>query len=167
MIGLAVDGVPALGVVCQPVAGKLYSAASGCGAFLKERGAVTRLHVSGESDPPRMTIAVSRSHHSPAVDVVCGRLGITRALRSGSLGLKAGLICEGRAHLYLDTSGRTWQWDTCAADALVREAGGQMTDLDGAPLRYNTAELRNLDGVIASNGTIHDRIVEAASHVRA
>jgi hypothetical protein len=37
-----------------------------------------------------------------------------------------------------------------------------MTDIDGAPLVYNTRETRNLRGVIASNGVIHDRIVQAA-----
>jgi 3'(2'), 5'-bisphosphate nucleotidase len=112
-----------------------------------------------------MTIALSRSHHSPEIDMVSKRLMITKSIRSGSIGLKVGLICEGRAHLYLDMSGRTSQWDTCAPAALLQEAGGRITDLMGIPLRYNGPELRHLNGVIASNGTIHDRVVEAVSHV--
>jgi 3'-phosphoadenosine 5'-phosphosulfate (PAPS) 3'-phosphatase len=75
------------------------------------------------------------------------------------------LICEGSAHLYLDMSGRTSLWDTCAPAALLHEAGGRMTDLKGIPLRYNGPGLRHLDGVIASNGTIHDRVVKATSYV--
>jgi 3'(2'), 5'-bisphosphate nucleotidase len=90
---------------------------------------------------------------------------ITKAIQSGSIGLKVGLICEGRAHLYLDMSGRTSQWDTCAPAALLQEAGGRMTDLKGMPLRYNSPDLRHLNGIIASNDTIHDRIVEAANYV--
>ena len=97
--------------------------------------------------------------------MVSKRLMITKSIRSGSIGLKVGLICEGRAHLYLDMSGRTSQWDTCAPAALLQEAGGRITDLMGIPLRYNGPELRHLNGVIASNGTIHDRVVEAVSHV--
>jgi 3'-phosphoadenosine 5'-phosphosulfate (PAPS) 3'-phosphatase len=44
----------------------------------------------------------------------------------------------------------------------LREAGGQITDARGNSLRYDVAELRHKDGIIASNGIIHDRIVEAA-----
>ena len=163
MIGLAQEGAPVLGVIYHPATEKLYCAACGFGAVLKEPGRVESLRVSRETDPRRMTIALSRSHHTPAIDAVCSRLMITQSIRSGSIGLKVGLICEGRAHLYLDMSGRTSQWDTCAPAALLQEAGGRMTDLKGTPLRYNSPELRHLNGIIASNGTIHDSVVKAAS----
>ena len=165
MIGLVLDGAPVLGVIYQPVTEKLYSAAHGSGAVLKEKGGVTSLQVSRESDPRHMTIALSRSHHSPTIDVVCRRLQITRSIRSGSIGLKVGMICEGHTHLYLDMSGRTSLWDTCAPAALLHESGGRMTDLKGMQLRYDTLELRHLNGIIASNGTIHDRVVEAVNYV--
>ena len=75
------------------------------------------------------------------------------------------MICERRAHLYLNTSGGTYQWDSCAPEAILLEAGGRMTDLFNAPLQYNRHELQNSNGVIASSGTIHARIVEAARSV--
>ena len=162
MIGLAVEGAPALGVVYQPATQKLYSAARGLGTTLEVSGSTVALHVSNETDPPLMTIALSRTHHSPAVETVRERLGIGHAISMGSLGLKVGLICEGRAHLYLDLSGRTSQWDTCAPAALLHEAGGRITDGKGDLLRYNIPELRHRSGVIASNGPLHHRIVEAA-----
>ena len=165
MIGLAIDGEAVLGVVYQPVTGKLYQAARGLGAFLEEHETVRPLQVSGETDPQRMTIALSRSHPHSAVDEVSRRLLIGHSIRSGSLGLKLGLICEGRAHLYLDLSGRTSLWDTCAPEALLAEAGGRVTDLKGLPLIYNKRELRHRNGVIASNGPIHERVVEAVSRV--
>jgi 3'(2'), 5'-bisphosphate nucleotidase len=161
MIGLSVDGASTLGVVYQPITQKMYYAASGCGAFLTENRHTRLLQVSPESDPLAMTIAVSRSHHSSDIDVVQRRLGIKNTVCSGSIGLKVGLICEGRAHLYLHTSRHTSQWDACAPDIILHEAGGRMTDMFNASLHYNAAELRNVGGVIASNGTIHDRIGEA------
>jgi 3'-phosphoadenosine 5'-phosphosulfate (PAPS) 3'-phosphatase len=45
---------------------------------------------------------------------------------------------------YLHTGARTYQWDTCVAEAILREAGGQMMDACGAPLRYNDSEFRNM-----------------------
>jgi 3'(2'), 5'-bisphosphate nucleotidase len=162
MIGLSIDGTADLGVVYQPTTEKLYYAASGSGAFLIENRSSRLLRVSRESNPAAMTMALSRSHHSAAVDDVQRRLGIQATVTSGSIGLKVGLICEGRAHLYLHTSRDTSQWDTCAPDVILREAGGRMTDVFNEPLRYNGTDLRNLQGVIASSGTIHDRIAEAA-----
>jgi 3'(2'), 5'-bisphosphate nucleotidase len=165
MIGLAVDGIARLGVVYQPVTRKLYYAISGLGAFLEQRNVRRQLRVSPETDPSRMSIALSRSHNSSHVEFIRGRLGIEGAIRSGSVGLKVGLICEGHAHIYLHPGSRTYQWDTCAPEIILREAGGRMTDAYGAQLRYNKPELRNLRGVIASNGTIHDRIVEVMEEV--
>jgi len=162
MIGLSINGTAGLGVVYQPITEKLYYGVAGSGAFLIENRATRLLQISRESNPRAMTIALSRSHHCRDVDVIRGQLGITNSICLGSMGLKVGLICEGRAHLYVHTSGHTSQWDTCAPDVILQEAGGRMTDLFRAPMRYNGPEVRNLRGVIASNGTIHDRIAEAA-----
>lgn len=165
MIGLAIDRKSVIGVVHQPTTGKTYYAISGSGAYLEKAGNRQRLFVSPETEPSRMTVALSRSHDSTQVDEVRRRLGIKRSVRSGSLGLKVGLICEGLAHLYLHIGSRTYQWDTCAPDVMLREAGGVMTDSRGAALSYNLPEPRNLRGVIASNGPVHDRIIEAVDQV--
>jgi 3'(2'), 5'-bisphosphate nucleotidase len=167
MIGQAVDGTASLGIVYQPVTEKLYYATLGSGAFLIENRSTRLLQVSRESDPLAMMIALSRSHHSSDVDLIQRELGIANTIPLGSMGLKVGLICEGRAHLYLHTSRHTSQWDACAPDVILHEAGGCMTDLLNAPLRYNGAEVRNLHGVIASNGIIHDRIAKTAQSVLA
>src|SRR5689334_7943080 len=80
-IGLVVDGTPVLGVVYQPTTQKLYYAAQGMGAFLESDGSATRLHVSGETTASRLTIAVSRSHHSRRVDAIRQRMHIKNVLR--------------------------------------------------------------------------------------
>ncbi len=166
MIGLAIDGLPAVGAVYQPVSGRLQFASAGAGAFLKPAtGAVTPLHVSAEADPHRMTMAVSRSHPHPATSALRRRLGIGQSIISGSAGLKLGLISEGRAHLYVDLSRRTAQWDTCAPAAILLEAGGRISDLDGMALRYNCPSLRHVNGVIASSGAIHELVIEAVRHL--
>ena len=165
MIGLSVDGISSLGIVYQPVTEKLYYAELGSGAFLTENRTTRLLQVSRELNPVDMTIALSRSHHTAEVDLILRELGITNTISSGSMGLKVGLICEGRAHLYLHTSSHTSQWDTCASDVILHEAGGRMTDLSNTPLGYNGRQVRNLNGVIASNGTVHDRIAKAAQSV--
>jgi len=162
MIGLAIDGVAALGVVYQPLTQKLYYAEMGCGAFLIENRHTSLLRVSTESKPEAMTMALSRSHPSAAVEAIRSDLHIGNTLICGSIGLKVGLICEGRAYIYLNASSHTSQWDTCAPDVILREAGGQMTDLRNASFRYNVRETHNTQGVLATNGAIHEQVVQAA-----
>ncbi len=167
MIGLAVEGAAQLGVVYHPTADRMYYAAPGIGAFVEEPWTTKRLRVAPLDDPAQMIAAMSRSHHSPVVDRIRAHLGLTREIRSGSVGLKFGLLAEGRAHLYIHPGSKTKQWDTCAPEAILRQAGGRVTDTTGAPLSYNTPEIRNLGGIVASNGPIHDRALAAIAAVRA
>jgi len=164
-IGLVVDGAPVLGVVYQPTTRKLYYAAHGMGAFLETDGQPVALHVSQEQIAARMTMAVSRSGRSVRVETIRERLRIPNVLRLGSVGLKVGAICEGRAHLYVHAGHRTHLWDTCGPEAILREAGGRLTDLFNEPLQYRGRELRNPNGLVASNGRIHDRAVQVAQSV--
>jgi 3'(2'), 5'-bisphosphate nucleotidase len=165
MIGLAVKGTPSVGVIYQPINGKLYSAVLGAGAFLEWNGARTPLHVSPETVASKLILAESRSHRSARVAAIRERLRIKHTIQSGSVGLKVGLICEGQAHLYVHAGNKTNVWDTCGPDVILLEAGGRMTDIRNEPLRYTDREVRNLTGLIASNGAIHDRAVQVTQAV--
>ncbi len=160
MIGLAVEGEAKLGVVYHPSLDRLYYASPGKGAFLEETWTTKRLRGSSVDDPAKMVAAMSRSHHSPVVDRICETLGVTQRIHHGSVGLKFGLIAEGRAHFYIHLGSRTNQWDTCGPEAILREAGGVITDRTGEPLKYNGPEINNEHGIVASTGVIHDRIIE-------
>ncbi|HMV47144.1 MAG TPA: 3'(2'),5'-bisphosphate nucleotidase CysQ [Blastocatellia bacterium] len=167
MIGLAIAGEPKLGVVYNPATDKMYYAAPGMGAFLEEKWTTKRLRVAAETDSAKLVAAMSRSHHSPTVDSIRARLGSTEMIRSGSVGLKMGLIAEGHAHIYIHTGARTNQWDTCGPEAILREAGGEVTDNLGEPLGYNTSEIRNQRGIIATCGAVHEEVVAATKAVLA
>src|SRR5262249_28053307 len=114
-----------------------------------------------------LSLAVSRSHRSARVSAIADRLNIKSSISMGSVGLKVGLVCEGRADIYIHPGFRTKLWDTCGPDAILREAGGRMTDTSNKLLRYNEAEHRNLHGLIATNGVVHDRVVQVTQAVLA
>lgn len=163
MIGLAVAGAPVLGVVYQPVADRLYRGVPGYLAEVVEQGAAQPLAVSAVSDPAAMRLVASRSHRDPLVSAVCARLGIVHDRPSGSVGLKVGLLATGECDLYIHPSPGLKEWDTCAPDAILRAAGGSISDAWGSPLRYNKANVRQRQGLAASNGLIHAEIVAATS----
>ena len=74
--------------------------------------------------------------------------------------MKIGLIAERQADLYLHLSPSTKQWDTCAPEAILAEAGGRLTDLFGQPLRYNGVRIDSRNGIVATNGDAHEMVIE-------
>ena len=77
------------------------------------------------------------------------------------MGIKIGLLIERQCDVYIHLSSRTKQWDTCAPEIILREAGGELSDLFGRPLRYNAPEVQNRNGIIATNGAAHEPVVAA------
>lgn len=165
-IGLAIGGRATLGVVYAPATDVLYWAAPGHGAWVERtvpdadsETIVERLQVTNETRLSEMRLAESRSHRGPRMDTVVRALGVRAEVRRHSVGIKVGLLVERQADLYIHLSGKTKQWDTCAPEAVLAEAGGRMTDLWGDPLVYNTPDVYNRRGLVASNGVAHDAVI--------
>src|SRR6056297_1425867 len=90
---------------------------------------------------------------------------VKESLRSGSIGVKVGLIAEGKAEGYFNKSSRTCEWDTCAPEVILKEANGKITDLDGESLNYNSKRVNNENGVVATNKNIHSLLIEGIKEV--
>lgn len=160
-IGLALNGEVVAGVVYQPVRDVLYRAARGAGSWIESADSpAERMHVSSRTDPHEMVLASSRSHRSPRMERVFNRFGFKKEMRRGSVGVKIGLITEQQADIYLHLSPSTKQWDTCAPQIILEEAGGKLTDLFGQPLRYNGVRIDNRNGIVATNGAAHEMVIE-------
>lgn len=159
-IGLAENGTPVLGVVYQPVEDILYFATKGAGAFRVEpSGEILRLQVSEKSDLTEMNLAVSFNHPSSKMKTIREKLGIKKVTPRGSVGIKVGLLTTRQCDLYIHLSSRTKYWDTCAPQIILEEAGGKLTDIFGEDYRYDEMDVRNHNGLVASNGAAHDQII--------
>lgn len=159
MIGLAIEGESKLGVVAQPAKGKLYTGVVGQGATLHQNGVSQPLNVSDTADPAGLTIVVSRSHRPDNIEQLVTRLGIGNELKSGSVGLKIGIIAERTADLYVHASDRACKWDACGPEAVVRAAGGRFTDLRGDPFDYRDPDLQTSRGMLACNTAAFDSVM--------
>jgi 3'(2'),5'-bisphosphate nucleotidase len=136
-IGLVEAGVPVVGVVMAPALGTLFHG-DRSGAFEARivdgvASGTTRLHCR-EVPEAGCTIVASRSHRTPETDAFIARYPVGELVSAGS-SLKFCSVAAGRADLY-PRLGRTMEWDTAAADAVLRAAGGQVLTLDGLALRY-------------------------------
>ncbi len=165
MIGLAIDGEAQLGVLYQPVEERLYYGIVDVGAWKEEADGLHPLHVSEISTAPEMTAVFSRSHRAAITTTIMEKLGVHKETISGSVGLKVVLLAERKADLYVHPAPGTKEWDTCAPEAVLRAAGGTMTDMWGRPMRYNKADPYNYGGILASNGQVHRRLVSLAQEV--
>lgn len=160
-IGLTEEGQCVAGVVYQPLTGVLYRAVRGEGTWIERpQFEPERAHVSNQIVLSDMRLAASRSHRSPRMNKVITQFGFREEVQRGSVGIKVGLLVEQQCDLYIHLSPRTKQWDTCAPEIILTEAGGRMSDLFGYPLSYNVPDVQNRNGLVASNGASHDQIIE-------
>ena len=137
-IALIDDHEPVLGIVYAPVLGLCYFGCRGGGAFKQE--ALERpeaIHVRRYAGG-RAIVAGSRSHRGEAMERFLSHLAEYECIPLGSA-LKSCLVAEGGADVY-PRLGPTSEWDTAAAQCVLEEAGGHLTDTHMRPLRYNTKD---------------------------
>ena len=165
MIGLAINGSAKLGVVYKPVGNKLYRGVVGGKATLIQDGQETELRVTQIAEPKDLKLVVSRSHRSKPTDTLMERLGISHEVRSGSVGLKIGMIAEQSADFYVHLSSKSCAWDACAPEAILRAAGGRFSDLSGEDFHYGGSDMANRRGILACNASCFDRVLPTAREV--
>ena len=128
-----------LGVVYAPALQVCYFAASGLGAFKQFNAQpVESIHVSTCRPEQLVRIAASRRHGDNRFTQLHAQFSTIELVTRGS-SLKFCLIAEGLIDLY-PRFAPTSEWDTAAAQCIVEQAGGQVTDLSGQPLRYNRSD---------------------------
>ena len=133
-IALIDDKQPVMGVIYAPVIDKLWTS---------EDQQLSTLN----SQLSTFTVLVSRSHRTPEVDAY-----INKVLRpahpdlvidSQGSSLKFARLVDGTADIYVCYS-KTKEWDTAAADAILRAAGGKVLRIsDGMPLEYDKEDYPN------------------------
>ena len=163
MIGLVLEGKPALGVVHQPLHDVTYLASPGAGAWRQSGlgSPLEPLSVSDETVPSGLRLLVSKSHRDSSIDAIKRAVGIGHEHRVGSIGLKLGLLATGSHDLYVTFTNKCSTWDTAAPAAILAEAGGLITDVRGKPLRYDCESVKHESGLLASNGAVHESVVTA------
>jgi 3'(2'), 5'-bisphosphate nucleotidase len=139
-IALIESGRPVLGVVTAPARGLAWWGAAGQGAVRRGNGQVRDIKVRPR--PATGVVAVaSRSHRDAETDRWLAERGITDTVSAGS-SLKFCLVAEATADVY-PRFGPTMEWDTAAGHAVLLAAGGKVSTVDGAPLRYRKPTFRN------------------------
>ncbi|HON67421.1 MAG TPA: 3'(2'),5'-bisphosphate nucleotidase [Phycisphaerae bacterium] len=181
-LALIEDGVPVLGVLGCPnlpadprrpdsPAGCLFIAVRGQGAHVRPLRDAHELPVRVDdiTEPAKAVFCESvESGHSAHDDsaAVARLLGVTRPPYRIDSQCKYAAVARGDASIYLRLPTRAGYeekiWDHAAGWMVIREAGGQVSDITGKPLDFSIGRtLRDNRGVVATNGHIHDLVIEA------
>lgn len=161
IIALIKNNQPILGIIYEPAISCFYYAEAEKGAIKETGETKERITVSQRKNFPEMKIFVSRSHPGKKEIIFSEKARIDERIICGSAGVKICQITEGKGDIYINSSGKSSEWDTCAGALILREAGGKITDMDGNDLTYNNENPRHLRGYAASNGTRQDDIIKA------
>ena len=159
MIALIQNKKPILGVIAWPTEKILFVAQKNCGAFRYSDNKWDKISVTKINELPKCRTVGSRHHLSEKEKEFIKKIGIEDFTSIGS-SLKVGKISSGQAEAYITTTNKMKEWDTAASYCIVSEAGGKMTDMLGNDLTYNNKNVHHENGILVTNGLIHDKIVE-------
>tara|TARA_Y100001936_G_C15899329_1_gene572392 strand:+ start:85 stop:906 length:822 start_codon:yes stop_codon:yes gene_type:complete len=164
MVGLVENHKSILGMIYWPTKKKMYLAESKKGAYCYDDGKWQKIDVSMISELQNCQALVSRHHLSEKEKKLLDEMEISVVTGMGS-SLKVTEIASGNAEVFVTTTNKMKQWDTCASNCIISEAGGKMTDLFGNEFSYNTEEVHHENGILATNGSIHQDALDAISRL--
>ncbi|MCC7251394.1 3'(2'),5'-bisphosphate nucleotidase CysQ [Hyphomicrobium sp.] len=159
-LALIRNRTPVIGVIYAPALEMLYVGGGGeawtgwldPGQPLRSLRGKRALHCR-VPEPSRVVAVASRKHLDPETQGFLDALPGGECIFRGS-SIKFCIIAEGQADLY-PRFAPTSEWDTAAGEAILRAAGGSLTDLDGKPLVYGKTETGFLNpGFIARGRTV-------------
>jgi len=145
-IGLSDFGKAVLGVVYIPATQTTYYAVRRGGAFKEVSGLITPLQVNPlDIKAEGVKVVHSRSHMNKPTQVYINSLNKPVTVPMGS-SLKMMKIAEGEFDIYPKFGSKMQEWDTCAPQIILEEAGGIMVCVEkGKPLTYNKEDLTQPD----------------------
>ena len=157
-IGLEKAGEIVAGVIVDPMRNEVFTAEAGAGAYLNFR----RIRVSSTAridDSLAGTGFPSRNRHKDVNVHFYYQLAMLShgVRRAGAAALDFAYVACGRLDLFWEFSLKPW--DMAAGMLLVREAGGLVTDMHGAPCHLRSPH------VLADNGLVHQETIDLFAEI--
>ncbi len=139
-IALIDNGVPVVGVVSAPALGQTWFASNGMGAWQTDADKCSRISALAPW-PKEIRMFTSRFHDVPQ-SIEFGHLNSVKQFVPSGASTKLARIAASEAEFYPRFAG-TSEWDIAAGHAILNEAGGFLSSLDGIAPKYNKPSFRN------------------------
>ena len=153
-VALVENGNPIVGVLYNPVTAETFTAAKGEGAELNGE----KIQCATKDNVGNMVILNSRSETRRGLWAPYdGTFGELRAI--GSVAYKLGLTAAGKADIFASLRPKN-EWDICAGNCIINEAGGKLIDLKGNRVVFNREKTLIEPGLIAGDIDAVDKTFE-------
>ena len=153
-VALVENGNPIVGVLYNPVTAETFTAAKGEGAELNGE----KIQCATKDNVGNMVILNSRSETRRGLwTPYDGTFGELRAI--GSVAYKLGLTAAGQADIFASLRPKN-EWDICAGNCIINEAGGKLIDLKGNRVVFNREKTLIEPGLIAGDIDAVDKTFE-------
>ena len=159
MIALVDHGRVVVGVVLEPALHRVTYGQFGHGCWVRtgnrlpKRCQVTQTNSLAEAD---LVQSHAKKGETPWPVMA---LKPHRVVETYSAGVKLAMVARGEVDLYVNTYPNFSDWDICAGDLLVTEAGGQVSEISGSAVKYGKAGHAQRGGLLATNGRLHNDAV--------
>ena len=146
---------PLLGIVLIPERNELWIS-NGDKVFCENREGIKRkINISSKSILKDMTIVTSKNHRNERLKELIQKVNFKKVIVMGSIGCKISSIIRGESDIYISLSlpgqSSPKDWDFAAPEAILKAAGGAITNLENHDLTYNSINLDHPGIIIASN----------------
>ena len=162
-LALNYEGRPHLGIVLIPNKEELWIS-NGITVWCERRnGSKKKTNLSNKCFLQQMTLVRSKNHSNTVLKDLIEKIKIKNTIIMGSIGCKIASIIRGESDVYICLSlpgeSSPKDWDFAAPEAILRVAGGAITNLENEALLYNKERFEQGGIIIASNNYLtHARI---------
>ena len=155
-LALNYEKKPHIGLVLIPERNELWFT-DGINTFCGKRdGSIRKTTIQNvKKNLNEMTLVTSKNHSNEILKNLISKAGFKKVNVMGSIGCKIASIIRGECDIYISLSlpGKTSpkDWDFAAPEAILRAAGGAITNLDNQELSYGNTKFSQGGIIIASN----------------
>ena len=146
---------PYIGVVLIPEKDELWISHAEKIWCEKRDGSIRKPNLSEKNILQEMTIVTSKNHRNQRLKDLIEKINFKKTIVMGSIGCKVASIIRGESDIYIALSlpGKSApkDWDFAAPEAILKAAGGYITNIDNDDLVYNKTDLKHSGIIIASN----------------
>ncbi len=146
---------PYLGVVLIPERDELWFAYKGSVWCEKNDGTKSKLNIAKNKSLNEMVLVTSKNHRNECLQKLIEKTNFKEIVIMGSIGCKIASILRGESDIYISLSlpGKSSpkDWDFAAPEAILKAAGGSITNLNNEELFYGKSNFEQEGIIIASN----------------
>ena len=146
---------PYLGVVLIPEKNELWISNGNICWGERRDGSMVLTNTSKNKLLHEMNIVTSKNHRNQTLNKLIDKIKFKKVIFMGSIGCKIASIIKGESDIYISLSlpdqSSPKDWDFAAPEAILKAAGGAVTNIENEELSYNQTNFEQRGIIIASN----------------